>query len=281
MRIAVTGGSGYLGTAVVRELVAAGHRVVAPVRSGEAAGAVGGLGAEPVVGDLFDDGWLAGVFAGADAVAHLAATGGATPEQLDRGVLAAVTRAGKPYVHTSGVWLWGSNPAITEVSPVQPPELTAWRIPVEEAVLTSGLVVTILAPGIVHGRGGGIPAELAATRTPDGRVPLIGGGTQHWTTVHVDDVAALYRIVLERGEGLGYLLGVSGHNPTVRELGEAVAGGPDGVVAETPEQSRERLGRRRAEALMLDQQATGAKARSLGWTPTRPPLVDELRATAR
>jgi len=94
--------------------------------------------------------------------------------------------------------------------------------------------------------------------------------------VHVDDLAVLYRIVLERGEGLGYLIGASGANPTVRELGQALAG-PGGFVAEGAEASRARLGAAYADALMLDQQATGAKARALGWTPVRRGLIEELQ----
>ncbi|WP_306205218.1 NAD-dependent epimerase/dehydratase family protein [Actinoplanes sp. RD1] len=274
MRIALTGGSGYIGSALVAELTRAGHEVTALVRSGAAADKVAGLGGRPVVGDLFEPEWVAGQFAQADAVAHLAATGDATTAQLDRGVVAAAKEAGRPYVHTSGIWLWGDNPAITEESPVSPPELTAWRIPVEETVLTSGLVVSIVAPGIVYGHGGGsVAGSFAAARTAGGKVPLVGDGSQHWTTVHVDDLAVLYRIVLERGEGLGYVIGASGDNPTVRELGEAVGD----VQPETPEESRARLGDRLADALLLDQRAAGAKARSLGWTPSRPSLIDDLR----
>jgi nucleoside-diphosphate-sugar epimerase len=274
MRIALTGGSGYIGSALIAELVGAGHKVTALVRPGSAADRVAGLGARPVVGDLFEPGWVAEQFAGADAVAHLAATGDATTARLDRGVVAAAKEAGRPYVHTSGIWLWGDNAAITEESPVQPPELTAWRIPVEETVLTSGLVVTIVAPGIVFGHGGGsVAGTFAAARTADGKVPLVGDGSQHWTTVHVDDLAVLYRIVLERGEGLGYVIAASGHNPTVRELGEAL-GDPR---PETPDESRKRLGAPFADALLLDQQAAGTKARSLGWTPSRPTMLDTLR----
>jgi nucleoside-diphosphate-sugar epimerase len=105
----------------------------------------------------------------------------------------------------------------------------------------------------------------------------VGDGSQHWTTVHVDDLATLYRIVLERGEALGYLVGASGENPTVRELGEARAGDA-GVVPESADASRERFGALFADALLLDQQASGARAKALGWTPKGPSLQDELRS---
>ncbi|AGL17938.1 NAD-dependent epimerase/dehydratase [Actinoplanes sp. N902-109] len=271
----MTGGSGYIGSALVAELVAHGHTVTALVRNAVAAEKVSRLGAVAAVGDLFDPGWTAARFTEADAVAHLAATGNASTQQLDRGVVEAAQRAGKPYVHTSGIWLWGASPAITEESPIQPPALTQWRVPVDESALTSGLVVTVLAPAVVYGHGTGIPAGVLAQRTLDGKLPLVGDGSQHWTTVHVDDLAALYRIVLERGEGLGYLIGASGDNPTVRELAEAVAG-PGGVVEQTVGATHERYGTAYADALLLDQQASGVKARSLGWEPKAPALLAEI-----
>src|SRR5690349_3431034 len=109
MTIVLTGGTGYLGAALLSELLGAGHRVTALVRSEAAAAKVKESGAQPVVGDLFDSAWLSAQFAAADAVAHLAATGDATTQQLDRGVVAAAVAAlggtGKPYVHTSGIWI--------------------------------------------------------------------------------------------------------------------------------------------------------------------------------
>jgi len=279
MTIVLTGGTGYLGSALVAELIGAGHSVTALVRNEAGAAKATGLGARAVVGDLFDTGWLAEQFAAADAVAHLAATGDATTPELDRGVAEAAVSAlagtTKPYVHTSGIWIWGDNPAITEESPPAPPALTAWRDPVERSVLASGLAATILAPGIVYGHGGGIPAGVLG-RDDRGVVRLVGDGSQHWTTVHVDDVATLYRTVLERGEGLGYLVGAGGENPTVRELGESRAGAA-GVAPESADASRERFGARFADALLLDQRATGAKAKALGWTPKGPSLLDDLR----
>lgn len=289
MDIVVTGGTGYIGSALLKQLVAGGHAVTALVRSDEAAATVRKAGATPVVGDLFDAAWVAERFAPADAVVHTAATGDASTQRLDRAVVAGAVQAlagtGKPYVHTSGIWVYGDNDDITEDAPFAPPALTAWRQEVEQGVLDADLTATIVAPGIVYGHGGGIPAGVfgPGARDDAGRLRLVGDGTQHWTTVHVEDVAALYRIVLERGERLEYVVAASGDSPTVRELAEAAAGaaGVAGVAAETVEESRERLGALFADALLLDQRTTAAKAKGLGWTPTERPLVEELSATSR
>ena len=273
----MTGGTGYLGSAALQRFVAGGHAVTALVRGAEAAGRVRKAGAEAATGDLFDRAWTAEQFAAADAVVHLAATGDADNPRFDRAVVDAAVEAlggtGKPYVHTSGIWIWGDSPAIDEDDPLKPPALTSWRLDVERAVLEADLAVTVVAPGIVYGHGGGIPAGvLAPARDEAGRVRLVGDGAQHWTTVHVDDVAALYALVVERGAGLGRLIAASGNNPTVREIAEAAAGGA-GVAPESVEESRGRLGAGFADALLLDQQAGGERARALGWVPAGPPLV--------
>ena len=141
-------------------------------------------------------------------------------------------------------------------------------------MLESGLTASVLSPGVVYGHDRGLAGLVAPDA--EGRARLIGDGSQHWTTVHVDDLAALYVRALESGRPLGRLLGVSGVNPTVREIAEAYS--PAEIVAETAAETRARLGEAFADALLLDQQAVGDTARELGWAPTRPSLVEELRA---
>lgn len=278
MKIILTGGTGFIGGAVLSQLVAHGHQVTAVVRSDRSAAAVTAAGATALSGDLTDTGWLADHLARSDGAVHAATPGDASAADFDAGIVAAVrqvyTGTERPYLHTSGVWEFGTNPDITEESPLDPPALVAWRLPIEQELLDAEVAATLVAPGIVHGYGKGIPAMLAAgPRNADGALIMVGDGQQHWTTVHVDDLAALYVLLLERGSGLGRVLGVSGENPTVREVATAIAGR---VQAQTPEQSRDRLGAAFADALLLDQQAAGERARSLGWTPSRPGLLAEL-----
>lgn len=280
MNILLTGGTGYIGSAVLARLVASGHSVSAVVRSAESAEAVTAAGASALVGDAGDAAWLATTLATVDGAIHTASPGDASSSDFDSAVVEAVVRtfggSARPYVHTGGLWSWGSSPAITEQSPFAPPALTAWRTAVEASLLEADVAATVLAPGIAFGRGGGIPRLIAgAPRTDAGALELIGDGTQHWTTVHLDDLAALYALVLEQGSDLGYLLGVSGANPTVRELGEAAAGAA-GVAPSSIESTRARFGELFADALLLDQQASGARARSLGWNPQGPTLVSEF-----
>ena len=280
MKIIITGGTGFIGSAVLGRLVTRGHDVTAIVRNDRAAGTVAAAGAAPLVGDLTDIAWLSERLAATDAAVHAAAPGDGTNADFDAGVVKAVTEVfsgtDRPYLHTGGVWVYGENPVITEDSAFDPPAIVAWRLPVEQSLLEAEVAATVVAPGIVHGHGRGIPALLAGgPRTASGALTMIGDGTQHWTTVHVDDLAELYVLLLEKGSGLGRVIGVGGDNPTVRELAVAAAG-PAGVRAESAADSRSRLGASFADALLISQQATGERARSLGWTPSRPSLLTEF-----
>ena len=133
-------------------------------------------------------------------------------------------------------------------------------------------------PSVVYGYGSGIvAATVTGAPKTDGKLQLVGDGTQHWAIVHVDDLAELYVSVLEKAPGGDVYIGASGENPTVLELAEAYAG-VGGAAPETPEQSRERLGEAFAEAILLDQQASGNTAKNMfSWKPSRPSVLELLR----
>ncbi len=140
----------------------------------------------------------------------------------------------------------------------------------------------VVVSGVAYGDGGGgIPGLLLGSpRDAAGNLIMLGGGQQHWPTVHAADLADLFRRVLEDDSARGYYVVGDGRNPTVAELTEAaaVAVGAPGAVPGSDEEARARLGDYFAEVLLLDQGTTAARARSeLGWQPSRPGLVDEYR----
>lgn len=281
MRVLLTGGTGFVGSAVLRHLIAVGHSVIAVVRSESSADAVRAEGATPVVGQVTDREWFIAQLREADAAIHTAVPADEPAADFDDAVidaaLAAFAGTTKPFVYTTGIWIYGAGDDLTESAAIAAPEITAWREAAQAKLLGGGIDARIVSPGIVYGYGKGIPNVIAgAPRTEDGSLVLVGSGDQHWTTIHTDDLATLYVAVLEKGAAGEVYFGISGVNPTVREIGEAVVGTGGSVVADDEESTRERIGAAFADALFIDQQATGAKARSLGWSPTHQSLVEEL-----
>lgn len=281
MHVFLTGGTGLIGSGVLTALLADGHRVSALARSEAAATSLSAAGATAVRGDVSALPVLASAARAADAVVHTASTAAGDPGVLDA-VLAALAGSGKPFVHTSGVWTYGSG-ALDEATPVDPRCLPAWRLPLDarvRAAAADGVRSVLVAPGIVYGRGAGMPAVIrSGPRTPDGALTLPGSGAQRWTTVHADDLGRLYALALTRAAAGSYYLGVSGDNPTVREIGAAAdrgLGGAGRVAPSSPADTEARLGPL-AGPFQLDQHATGARARrELGWAPVEPSLLHDL-----
>jgi len=282
MTILLTGATGFIGSSVLPRLLDEGHSVIALVRDAEKATAVEAAGATALIGDATDAALVERAARESDGVIHLASSKD-VDAVLVPAVLAGLAGSGKPFVHTGGVWTYGSNDDIAEDSPVAPPALTAWRGDAEALVLgADGVRGIVVVPSIVYGHGKGLANLIVDAPRGTGveALRLIGDGSQHWATVHVDDLAALYVLALEQGTAGATYIGAGGQNPTVRELGEAAAqaaGVAGGVVAESVEESRSRLGEQLADALLLDPQARGTKARiDLGWEPNGPSLLEEL-----
>jgi nucleoside-diphosphate-sugar epimerase len=287
MKVALTGATGFIGSHVLSELEAHGHEVTALVRDEEQAKLVGSRGAIPVVVDLYDGPAVVNQLRGADAAIHTASPGDETSANLDGAVADAAIEAfadsGKPYIHISGIWVYGDNSSINEQSSFNAPALVAWREPIERRVLAAtGMRGVVIVSGVAYGDGGGgVPGVLLASPRDDGgNLIMIGSGEQHWPTVHAADLAGFFRRVLEDDSARGYYVVADGLNPTVAELTEAaaIAVGAPGAVSGSDEEAKGRLGDYFAEVLLLDQATDAAKARAeFGWAPARPGLVDEFR----
>ncbi len=273
MRIFITGGSGYIGSAVVPRLVARGDDVHALARSDESATRVEEVGATSVRGEVTDTNLLREQAGRADAVVHLAAAEDRA-EEIDRAAAAAMQEGLGDrglYVHTGGIWSWGTTKGeVDELAPYDPPAMTAWRAGVEREVLDRGNAV-LISPAVVYGRGGGLlPMVFGADE--DGAAHYTGDGEHHCTLVHVDDIAMLYDLALGASPGDVYS-GVAESLPA-KEIAAAF-GRPE---SETLEAAEQRLGPL-AEAMALDQHITSRRARDqLGWRPEHLEAASELRA---
>ena len=287
MRVALTGATGFVGSHVLAELHDHGHEVVALIRDDAAAERVASHGVTPTRVDLTDRPAVVGLLGDADAAIHTASPGDATSADLDSAVAEAAIEAfdgtGKPYLQISGLWIYGNNMSINEESPIDAPALVAFREPIERRVLAAeGMRGVVITSGVAYGDGGGgVPGVLLGSpRDDDGNLVMLGSGKQHWDTVHVADLAEVFRRVLEDEAARGRYAVTDGLNPTVADITEAaaVAVGAPGAVPGTDEEARARLGDYFAEVLLLDQNAPATRVRNeLDWLPSRPGLVEEFR----
>jgi nucleoside-diphosphate-sugar epimerase len=273
MKTFLTGGSGYLGRATIAELVRRGHTVEALARSERSAQAVTDAGAVAVRGALTDLHVLNDAAARAEGVIHLAQANSAQED------LAAATAmqdgAGDgTYVHTGGSWVYGNTTGVQdETAPWNPPDVVAWRKPVEDAVLAraaKGGRPVIVQPGLIYGGDNRLIDDFfIKPGKRSGAIPYIGDGANRWALVHIADIAALYVAALSAQAGSVYL-GVGDVHPTMKEVVEAAARGAGlggKTVSITLEQARAEMGPI-ADAFALDQRLTSAKAaRELGWEP--------------
>jgi nucleoside-diphosphate-sugar epimerase len=288
MNIALTGANGFIGSHILTELQSHGHRVTALVRDEDEAARVTAKGATPAIVDLYDRPAVVKLFSDSDGAVHTASPGDETSANLDSAVIDAAIEAfgvnGKPYAHIAGLWTFGANTSITEESPFNPAGMVAWEPAVVQRLLgVAGMRGIVIVSSVAYGDGGGgIPGVLLGSpRDTRGNLTMLGTGQQHWSTIHVADLAAVFRLALEHDSIGGMYVVGNGLNHTVAELTEAaaVAVGAPGAVPGSDEEARTRLGDYFAEVLLLDQATTGAKVRAvLGWQPTHPGLVDEFRS---
>jgi nucleoside-diphosphate-sugar epimerase len=286
--VALTGATGFIGSHVLADLQQHGHEVTALVPDDAHADKVAGPGVSPAVIDLYDRPAVVSALSEADGAIHTASPGDETSADLDSAMVDAAIEAfdgtGKPYLHISGVWVYGNNTEISEESPFDPPAMVVWREPIEKRLLdATGLRGVVVVSGGAYGDGGGgIPGVLLGSpRDDDGNLIMLGSGQQHWVTAHVADIADFFRRALEDDSARGYYVIGDGLNPTVAELTEAaaLAAGASGAAPGSDDEARTRLGDYFAEVLLLDQGSHEGRAKAeLDWSPSHPGLAEEFRS---
>ena len=286
MNIFLTGATGYIGSAVADALMQSGHSVTGLARSDEAAANLHLKGITPHRGDLKSPATLASAAAALDGVIHTGTTNdGGLDQAAIRVMLDALRGSGKPFLYTSGVWVLGDTGgrAADETAPLQPAALVAWRPEVERMVLSSakqGVRGIVIRPAMVYGRGGGVPADFTRSARENGAARYVGSGENHWSLIDVDDLAELYLLAFEKAVA-GTLLHAADSSPLrVKEIAAAASAGAgrNGNIESWPlDDARKTLGAF-ADALVLDQRVSAAKATSLlGWKPRAAGILDDLR----
>lgn len=277
MRVFLTGGTGYVGSAVLDSLVRAGHQVDALVRNREGAATVQARGAQAVVGDVFQPASWRDAAAATDGAIHAAALSGARARQADEmavGVLTSLPRKAKRFlIYTSGVWVLGPAPApVDETAPLNPLEIVSWRPAHEQRILdtaSGGVRAIVVRPGILYGSSRGIVGDLLKDAA-NSLVRIVGSGENHWPLIYDRDLGELYARLVNTPAASGvYHANDQGDetvNDIVAALGDHAHTRPSIRHVPLPE-ARKKMGPY-ADALALDQRVRSPRARALGWAPT-------------
>jgi nucleoside-diphosphate-sugar epimerase len=293
MRVFVTGATGWIGSAVVPELIGAGHQVVGLARSDASAAALAAAGAEAHRGAVDDLDSLRSGAVASDGVIHLAfkhdeAFAGQFEAAADAdrraiGVLgAALEGSGRPLVIASGLAGLRVGAVATEADMPDPASPAGHRTLSERTALglaSSGVRSSSvrLAP-TVHGDGDhGFVATLVDIARDKGVAGYLGDGTNHWPAVHRLDAARLFRLALETAPPASVLHGAAEQGVPLRAVAETIGRGLDVPVASiAPADAGEHFGWL-AGFLALDVLASSAVTRDLlAWEPTHRGLIDDL-----
>ncbi|MGK3204408.1 SDR family oxidoreductase [Amycolatopsis sp. MEPSY49] len=290
MRVFVTGASGWIGSAVVDELLAAGHEVAGLARSAASAAKLEAKGVEVRRGDLDD---LAGLRAGAEAaeaVIHLAnkhdfanpAVSNAAERAAVETIGDALSGSGRPLLLASGIAGIGQGRPATEAdaSPFHGPDSPrggAENLALEYAGRGVRPVSLRFSP-TVHGTGDhGFIAVLSAIAREKGVSAYPGDGTNRWAAVHVTDAARMVVAGLEKAPAGARLHAVAEEGVPTKEIAEAIGRAFDLPVASVdPADVAEHYGWI-GGFFAMDLAATSAATRELlGWVPGGPTLIEDL-----
>ncbi|WP_293902011.1 SDR family oxidoreductase [Phenylobacterium sp.] len=289
MRVFVTGATGFIGSAIVQDLIGAGHQVLGLARSDDSAAALARLGVEAHRGDLADlDSLVAGARA-CEGVIHTAfihdfsqfMANIETDRRAVEALACALEGSDKPLVIASGTMMvQHARPATERDAPLS---VEAPRAASEAMVLAAadrgvrGSVVRL--PPTVHGAGdhGFVPRLIEAARE-HGVSPYVGDGANHWPAVHRLDAARVFRRAVERAAPGTRLHAVGEEGVPMRAIAEAIGAGLGVPVRSlTQDEAPAHFGFL-AMFIATDNPTSSALTRSaLGWSPEGPDLLTDLR----
>ncbi len=288
MRVFITGASGWIGTALSKELLAAGHEVVGLARSQASAQKIQALGGSVVLGDMDDHDLIVAEASQADAVAHLAFTldfteFDATVENevtLLGKIGTALAGSGKAFVAASGTPILEGRVA-TEDDHLDPSGPAGARVRTANAVLAladRGIRSALVRmPRSVHGEGdrNGLIAMLVGLDRQLGTAAYVGDGQNRWPAVHISDAGRLFFLALEKAPAGSVLHAVGEKGVPMRDVADVIAA-RTGMPAAGVDPGQ--LGVFGA-LLGGDQPASSEKTRQLvDWKPTGPTLLEDLEA---
>jgi nucleoside-diphosphate-sugar epimerase len=288
MKVFVTGATGFIGSALVPELIQAGHKVLGLTRSEKGAEALANAGAEAHPGTIENLDSLRAGAAQSDAVIHLAFNHDFSRFQAnceeDRLAIEAMGEvlagSGRPFIGTGGVLLGKPIPGhpLDEDDVKENDGLPRMS---EEATLETvdkGVRGIVMRLSQIHDPyKQGLVSFLIRAALESKRLAYVGDGSNRWAAAHVSDTARLYRLALEKGTAGSKWHAVAETGVTAKEIAEALGRRLNlPVVSITPEEAQAQFGIL-SHFMNIDCPTSNTKTRErLGWEPTGPGLIEDL-----
>ena len=298
MRVFVTGAAGWIGSALVPELIGAGHEVTGLARSDASAAALTGAGVRVHRGDLDDPGGLRGAAGASDGVIHLAFNAGMVRSgdfqgavDADRRAVAALgealTGSGRPLVIASAAVVLApgrvgteqDSPGLDPAAAAGPRALHAASEEVALSFASLGVRSSVVRLATTcHGDGDhGFLAALVGIARDTGVSGFTGDGSQRWTAVHRLDAAHLFRLALEKAPAGSRLHAVADEGVPIRAIAEVIGRHLDVPVVSVPAGEASGHFGFLAGFLAADNPVSSTLTRALlGWQPAHPGLIDDL-----
>jgi nucleoside-diphosphate-sugar epimerase len=286
MRVFVTGATGFIGTSVVKELIAAGHKVLGMARSEEGAKSLTAIGADVLRGSLEDLDSLRQGATASDAVIHLAFIHDwskfAENCEIDHRAIetlgSVLAGSDRPLIVTGGLaGLAGQGRMATE-SDVIPLDFPFPRVSEQTALSLKGVRASVMRLPQVHDPvKQGLITPVIEVYRERGVCAYVGDGLNRWPAAYVLDVARLYRLAIEKAEPNAKYHAIAEEGVSMRDIAEAIARRLKlPVKSIAPEEAQEFFGWLGMFAA-YDMPASSAQTRKqLGWEPTGPGLIADL-----
>ena len=293
MRVFVTGATGFVGSAIVPELLNAGHQVLGLARSDEGAESLIAAGAEAHRGDLEDLESLRSGATMSDGVVHAAFNHDfsrfAENCEADRRAIevmgGALEGSDRPFIVTSGLPITPDRPTTEDDVPPSGSDVTP-RVSEQTALsmVERGVRASVVRMPQVHNRDRqGFATYMIACAREKGVSAYVGAGLNRWSAVHRLDAAPIYRLALEKGSSGAKYHAVAEEGVLVREVAEAIGQGLKmPVVALPPEEAENHFGWLGSPVTMDHPASSALTQRRLGWHPTEKPgfIADLERSSA-